>query len=185
MRWFWQKDDKAGGGPEEARVPVYDFDTRQVHLIPAAELAPGMVRARLNGVEDEVWVDASRLQQNVHQQPPFPEEVRDLFRQLKAALDEVYPMSLEQWEDGFRRDSNPEPEIAYWLHLAQTYSRLVAPDAGLGATPERRLAVFKLLAGCGIAPRERVLGVAERGPLTREEAERVVDAFFDFPEEGS
>lgn len=180
MRWFWQKGREKSGAGDDApeRVRVFDFDTRRMSTIPAAELTPGMVCVRMDGVEGDVWVDGSRLQQNVFQHPQFSEEVRDRLRQLQAALGEVYPMSLEQWEDGFRRDRNPDKEIEYWLHLARTYARLTAPDDPLGSTPERRRGVFQVLVGCGVAPREQVLSVAERGLLTREEAERILTAFY-------
>jgi hypothetical protein len=179
MRWFWQKkNDRDKEGGESDRVRVFDFGTEQIITMPAAELAPGMVKARLEGIEGEVWIDSSHLKKNVFQHPPFDEEVRNHLREIKSALDEVYPMSLEQWEDGFRRDRTPEREIAYWLHLAQTYSRLTASNAGLGGTLERRQAIFKVLVGCGVGPREQVLAVADRGSLTREEAERVVAAFY-------
>jgi len=161
------------------RVSVYDFETQTFSTIPAAELAPGMVCVRIDGVEGDVWVDGAQLPLNSHQHPPFDEEIRDLLRQIQAALDEVYPMSLEGWEDGFRRDHSPEREIAYWLHLAQVYARLTAPDDPLGATFERRQDVFTILTRCGIAPRERVLTVTDLETLSREEAKRVVDAFFE------
>ena len=179
MRWFWQKkDNKVNEGAGTERVRVFDFDTQQITTIPAAELAPGMVSVRMKGIEGTVWVDATRLEQNVFQHPPFSEEAREYLRQIKAALDEVYSMSLEQWEDGFRRDRTPEREIAHWLHLSQVYSRLTAPDDELGSTLVQRKAVFKLLIGCGVAPKEQVLTVTEYAPLTKEEAERVVTTFF-------
>lgn len=96
---------------------MYDFDTQTLSAIPAAELAPGMVRVRMNGVEGSVWVEAARLQKSPDRHPPFPEQGRDYLRQIKAALDEVYPLTLEAWEDGFRRDHNAEREIATWLHI--------------------------------------------------------------------
>jgi hypothetical protein len=108
MRWFWQKkNDRDKEGGESDRVRVFDFGTEQIITMPAAELAPGMVKARLEGIEGEVWIDSSHLKKNVFQHPPFDEEVRDHLHEIKSALNEVYPMSLEQWEDGFRRDRTP------------------------------------------------------------------------------
>src|SRR5687768_10453326 len=95
-------------------VRVFDFETKQLTTIPAAELAPGMVQARVQGI-GTVYISAGqavKLQGFRH--PPMP-EMRENFAKIKASLDEVFPMSLEQWENGFRRDTNPEREIAFWL----------------------------------------------------------------------
>lgn len=62
-------------------------------LIPARELALGMVQVEMQGVEGVCWVDPSHLQQSAYQHPPFDEETRAYLRQIKAALDEVYANS--------------------------------------------------------------------------------------------
>jgi len=159
---------------ETARV--YDVGSRKVIEIPAAELAPGMVAANMEDIEETVCIDASQLHQSEPIHDPFPEEVRDLLRQLKAAIDEVYCLSLEEWEDGFRRDRNPEPEITGWLHLGETYKR-PASDALL--TVEQKKDVFNVLSACLCAPREKVLLIANRGALSPLEAQRIVDAFYE------
>src|SRR5690349_5054197 len=117
---FWKRAEK------REMVRVFDSDTGKITTIPAAELAPGMVRITVQGMEGEFWADASKLKQSPYRHPPFSEEVRDILRNIQQALEEVYPLSLEQWEDGFRRDTNAEREIAFWQHLSRVYSRLAA-----------------------------------------------------------
>lgn len=42
-------------------------------------------------------------------------------RLIRASLFDVYPKSLEFWLDGFKRDLNPEREIAIWERIATVY----------------------------------------------------------------
>jgi len=77
----------------------------------------------MEGLDHHVWIDPTRLAPGQYKHQPFGPEVRDLFARLKVALDEVYPRMIEEWEDGFRHDQNPEKEIAIWLHIAEVYQR--------------------------------------------------------------
>ena len=94
-------------------VQTYDLVTKKLASIPAAELAPGMIQAKVEGV-GLVWINSAQLKldEGEYRHPPFSEEVRDILRQLKASLDEVIPRTVEQWEDGFRKDIHAEREIA-------------------------------------------------------------------------
>jgi hypothetical protein len=134
-----------------------------------------MVRVQMNGVQGDVWVEAARLQKSPYRHPPFSEAVRDHLRQIKAALDEVYPLSLEAWEDGFRRDQDAEREIATWVHIASLYTSLSSGEPM--ALPAKR-DTFQLLLSCANNPREQVLGVVQLQALTREEAQAVIAAFY-------
>ena len=42
-------------------------------------------------------------------------------KEIHATLDEVYPSSLAEWLDDFRRDLHPEQEVTWWERLAQCY----------------------------------------------------------------
>lgn len=173
-RWKKPKDDKKPA-PLGDRVQVYDIPAGTFSTIPARELAPGMVQVEMQGVEGVCWVNPSHLQQSAYQHPPFDEETRAYLRQIKAMLDEVYFQTLEQWEDGFRRDRDAEREIAIWLHIAEVYNRLTAEkDLAAG----ERQDVFRLLLACANNPRERVLATAGVQTLSRPEAEAVVAEFY-------
>ena len=79
--------------PAETWVRVKDFASGEVTRIPARELAPNMVEARVEGIEGTVWVDARQLQQGTLQQEPFSAELRDEIRVIQAAVEEFYPLS--------------------------------------------------------------------------------------------
>jgi hypothetical protein len=42
-------------------------------------------------------------------------------KNVHLALEEVYPSSLADWLDDFRRDLHPEQEVVWWEHLAVCY----------------------------------------------------------------
>lgn len=48
-------------------------------------------------------------------------ELISRIRLVRAALLDVYPLSMEAWVDGFRRDTNPDQEVAIWERVASTY----------------------------------------------------------------
>ena len=173
---FWKKKR-----PPE-RVRIYDPDTQQITTIPAAELAPNMVQVTLrreNGRDEEnVWVDAAKLEQSPYRHPPFPEEIRQYFHQLKAALDEVDFKSLEEWEDGFRRDENWQQELSLFLRIAEVYSRLTR---GRNLDPTRKQDIYRVLIGCTLSPREHVLSVIDLSTLSRQEAQAAIAEFYDGP----
>lgn len=184
MSWL-DRFRKKIGGPKppaqqaredrEPRVQVYDVPTGTLSTIPARELAPGMMRVTMNGVEGDCWIRPDQLQQSPYQHPPFDEEARAYLHQIKDALDEVHCMSLEEWENGFRRDRDAEREMAIWLHIAQVYVRLTK-DKPLRIDGRRD--VLHILLGCANNPREQVLATAGVQVLSRPEAEAVMAEFF-------
>lgn len=102
-------------------VRVLDTTTQQIITIPASELTPGMMRVHIEGVEGDVFVEAGTLETSPHRHPPFDEKTRAFLRQLQVALGEVHPKTVEQWEDGFRRDAHPDTEMRFWAGVASCY----------------------------------------------------------------
>jgi hypothetical protein len=115
-----------GGGDERERSsPTYD--------------------ARMHVGESEGFlVDGQRVFASGYRHGPFDDDVRALLGEIRDALSEVYPLSLEQWEDGFRRDMTPAREIASWLCLARAYRRLVTQVLS-GTTLPQRQGIFRVL----------------------------------------
>lgn len=133
-----------------------------------------MMESEVEGV-GLVWVDASQTRLGPYCHPPFAEDLLYYLRKIKAALDEVYPLSLEQWEDGFRRDRNVTDHIAAWVFLALVYRRCTA---GRPLSHAQRLDYFKVLLACLSSPREHVFQVVQFDAITREEAEQAVKFFY-------
>ena len=157
------------------KVKVYDFETKEVFTIPSAELAPGMVEAEVEGV-GRVWVDAKQATMDGgYRHEPFSEDIRDRLREIKEALDEVHPMTLQEWEDGFRKDTHPEKEIAIWLRLAERYKAFTEEKE---FSQGQRREVFNVMLACTMSPgKELVLETVTLSAITREEALDAIEAF--------
>jgi hypothetical protein len=162
--------------PEPA-VRVYDLETKALTTIPARELAEGMVRIPAEGVEGEVFVSAAQLtalQPGLppYRRPPFGEGLRAVVAALRDALREVRPLSLEQWEDGLRRDIDPDKELTLWLGMAEVYRRLTE---GHGLGPDEKRDVFAVILACLNNGPDRALFTVNLRALSRKAAEGIVE----------
>jgi hypothetical protein len=162
-------------------VRVYDPKTKAVTEIPAAELAPGMRYVQLEGV-GAVWMPASAISASGPlQHPPFGKKERALLKHLQRDLDEVYPITLKKWQDGFRRDANPSLEMAIWARIAAFY-RLCTKDGNLPLAVKKD--IFNIaLAVCSTAPADDEAMLASLGlrSLTREQAVEYIKLWRENP----
>jgi len=158
-------------------VPYWDATSKRVIRIPKAELAPGAIQARMEGQQELVWLLPEDLQQGGHLHPPFQEDVLLYIRRIQSTFAEHRPISVEEWEDGFRRDANPTQEIALWIYSAEIYEEFTQGET-LAA---RRADVWRVLVACLTTSSEGVYDVLRTSALSREEAERIVRRYFQKP----
>lgn len=167
---------------KEKHVRVYDFETKQISEIPAKELAPGMVRANVEGIDGEVWVDAAQGKTDSgYRHPPFGRERKMLINELIFALHDVLPKSEEEWEDGFRNDAHPDREIALWIHVAGTYNRITANRHDL--THPQKQQILVLLVQCTTAEESRAdetLQTVDLGVISEEQAREAIVRFYHY-----
>jgi hypothetical protein len=52
----------------------------------------------------------------------FPLETKRRLNAIREAVADAFPISQDDWEDGFRKDAAPEREIALWEHVAKFYT---------------------------------------------------------------
>lgn len=105
-------------------VRIYNLQTQKSLEIPATELAPGYVKAQVEGVEGPVFIKANDSQlsreKHNHDLSELIPTLRDIYDKVKA----VYRITWEKWIDGFQFDANPEREIAIWMVIAEKYFAL-------------------------------------------------------------
>jgi hypothetical protein len=129
----------------------------------------------VQGIEGIVWVLPEQLHEGPIRHPPFGEDLRAYVRDIREAFAEHRDLSVEEWEEGFRRDADPAREIAGFSYAADVY-RLFTNDEPDAA---RRAEVYRLLIACmTTASAEAVWHVVKLNALTRAEAERIVRRFF-------
>jgi hypothetical protein len=71
-------------------------------------------------------------------------------RAFRSKLEEVHPLSMEEWLDGFQRDANPENEVAWWERLARCYEEYSGQKE---LDLQQRKAAFKLIFGLAMGLR--------------------------------
>ena len=105
-----------------------------------------------SGCGPQKWIKISQLEGGPLRHAPFEDEgVRRLLRQIQETLAEVEPRTVEQWEDGFRRDHHPDREIATWLHIAAVYHRFTKSGPGLPTLSlEDKREVFTVCLACSV-----------------------------------
>lgn len=175
----WLRKKFGGRPPAPEMVPFLDVEAGRVVRIPAAELRPGAIQVRLQGTEEVVWALPEQLQlhQGEVKHPEFEEGIRDYIRQIQAAFAEHRPLSFEEWEDGFRRDANPEQEIALWSHAADVYTAFATNEQ----SADRRQDTYRCIVTCMTTGPDDVWHVLRPQVLSRAEAEQVVNRFFGKP----
>jgi hypothetical protein len=155
-------------------VPFLHLESGRIEHVPLSDLPPGAVRAQVDGIDGVVWLRPELLKQGEIRHPPFSEEIRDYLRRIQGAFAEHRPLTLADWEDGFRRDANPEREIALWLHAGDVYTDFARGEP----SAERRRDLYRCVVTCLTTGPDAALEVFRPETLTRVEAERVVRRFF-------
>ncbi|WP_265594205.1 hypothetical protein [Haloferula sp. BvORR071] len=157
-------------------VRYYDTATKTVVRIPKAELRPGVVLVKAADDPEPMYMDASDLKLGSIQHPTLPEELRAGIEHLAAELADVNPQSAADWEDGFRRDQNPEQELAGWLHLAAI---LKVMSTRHGYDLPRRKECFRVLVACFTGARATVRERSDPTLLPPSEVELTIKYFYE------
>lgn len=175
MGWGdWWKRLFGGSASQNETVLFYDVEVGRAVCIPKRELRPGAVEVQIQGMDDLVWILPDQVSAGPILHEPFDEEVRDCIREIQATFAEHYSLSFDQWEEGFRRDTNPAQEIALWLHAGEVYRHFAADEP----SADRRQDIYRCIAACLTASADNVWNVLEPQVLTREEAEQVVNRYY-------
>jgi len=162
-------------------VRVYDCETRKVTNIPACELAPGMLKVQFTDREGEFWVDATQLKKSPKQHFHFGPEFLKVFEFLSETLAEVYPQTVEEWADGFRRDANPKHEIAIWENIANAFLHFTN-DAELSL--EERKEIFMVIFLANTNGLENVLHTFTPTFLSKHQVCRILDDLAELGSQG-
>lgn len=152
-------------------VRIFDFHTKTLTEIPESELAPGFVRAKVDGVDGEVYIDSSSGTKSDFRHPPFDAETGEVFAEFADIFAAVFPMTVDEWEDGFRRDMHPETEIDGWKRIAAAFLHFTGdkkmPD-------EARKDCFRIILSCFNNGCSAALEVVELHRLSKARARGVV-----------
>lgn len=153
-------------------IKFYDPETKTTIEMPAAELAPGCVAAKIEGIEGTVYVATDKLVSNLgYSHPPFSEQHMELFKLFSETFEDVYRKTPEEWADGFRKDSHPEKEIEIWTSIGGAYNYFTK---GKSMSPEHRMDYFRLVLMYFTNGPETVLGTVQLERLSQARAKAVI-----------
>jgi len=128
-------------------------------------------------------VDTSKItisKRYYHQ--PFTKEIKAVLKEIKSSLDEVFPKTLEDWENGFRQDLNAATEISIWRYIAKIYS-LFTVYKNL-ALPKKE-AYFDLICTCTCGKKAALLRLSKLKSLPKKHGLEVIETFFLGLKQGS
>jgi hypothetical protein len=93
---------------------------------------------------------------------------------LRDALAEVERSPIEKWVDNFKRDANPDKELAVWERIAAGYTRYCSRKR---LSKEAKEDVFQLLLLRSMASEKEVLNHIKLKTLTVDEAKETLKEF--------
>jgi hypothetical protein len=96
-------------------------------------------------------------------------------KKIQTTFAEVYPVSLEETITNFKRDQNPDTEIAIWLEMANAYEKYLNSDNKLDLKTKKE--VFKLILSRSMMPEEEAIENSKLEILTKEEANKVLSYY--------
>jgi len=158
----------------EDLVAYWDAASKHVIHIPRSELAPGCIRVRIQGIDEPVWASELKYRMGPLRHPPFGEDILAYVRRIQSTFAEHRPISVEEWEDGFRRDLNVEQEIALWIHAAGVYSAFASNER----SEARRKHLYQVVIACLTATPDTVRQGVQPGPLADQDIAEIVGRFF-------
>ena len=99
--------------------------SRTFHVLTCAFLCAGSIagcdRKPTKSKDDVEWVKADKLQQGEIKHENLTDSQLTKIKHFQTAFAEVDPTPLEKWIEDFRRDANPDNEIAIYEDMATAY----------------------------------------------------------------
>lgn len=119
-------------------------------------------------------VNPADLKPNAIQREQLTEEQLRRAKKLHETFAEVDKSSLETWIDNFKRDMNPDKEIAIWERIAKNYTNYTSQKDLL---PEAKEDAFKTLLMCSMSSDDETIKSLKLKVLSQDEALKICKEF--------
>ncbi len=116
-------------------------------------------------------VNVADLKPNEIQHEQLSEEQLRRIRKLQETFAEVDKSSLEKWIDNFKRDANPDSEIAIWERVANAYRNYCSQRQ---LTLEAKGDVFQALVLRSMTSDEEAVKTLKLKVLSSDEARKIM-----------
>jgi len=98
------------------------------------------------------WVDSPDLQVGPIRRESFSDEQVDQIREIHKIMGKYDGQTIEKWVDDFRRDMNPDREIAIWQSMAKAMSDV---EKRSGHNDVKNKESYKIVLMSSMAPYEQ------------------------------
>ena len=119
-------------------------------------------------------VDTATLKPGPIQHERLSDEQLRRITHLHEILAEVDPSSLETWTDNFKRDMDPDKEIAVWERIAKAYTNYISQRK---LSLEAKRDVLQTLVVASMSSDEEVIKSLKLKVLSQDEARAIIKAF--------
>ncbi|MBC7933526.1 MAG: hypothetical protein H7Z38_23445 [Rubrivivax sp.] len=116
-------------------------------------------------------VNAADLRPNEIQHQRLSEEQLNRIKKLHKTFAEVDKSSLETWINNFKRDANPDSEIAIWERVAKSYTDYCSQRE---LTAEAKDDVFQVLLLRSMSSDEEAVKTLKLKVLSADEARKIM-----------
>ena len=107
------------------------------------------------------------------------EEQMSRVQRVQKIFNEVDPSPLEKWVEDFKRDVNPDRELAIWEEMATAYETFTSSRS---LTPDGKKEVFQVVLMRSAAADEEALKHLELKVLTEKDARAIMALFTTKPQ---
>lgn len=133
----------------------------KTETIPAEDLQTGEIQ----------WIDPNDLQQGPIQRDSLTPKQIERISALQKVFVEIDGKSVEEWADNFKRDLNPDNELAIWERMAKSYTRYCRSHE---LTLDGKSEVYKIVLLRSMASPDDVLSRLQLTTLSKEDALEVM-----------
>jgi len=95
--------------------------------------------------------------------------------QIQAVFSDIYPISLQDTINNFKRDRNPDNEIRVWENMMHTYETFIAKNPEINV--EKKSEVFKLIITRSMMDENKVRSQTEFKILNENEVNEILASY--------
>lgn len=157
----------------QRNVTMFNPETGQKTIIPADELAPGMISVQIEDV-GEVWVSSEQMLPIIESLPlgcPLDPQLRAAIEEIRSSLGDACALTTIEWEYSTRKVGAPSSAISVFLEVGYCLRRWIRRRK---TTRAQRVSAFRILCSATAQSLERVLQVVDISPLSSADAAEIV-----------
>ena len=126
------------------------------------------------GDGDVQWIDPNEIQPGPVQRDSLTDSQMERVRALQKVFMEVDGKSVDQWVDNFKRDLDPDRELAIWAKMCSAYSAY-CDDRDLSVDAKKD--VYKVVLLRSMASEADVLQRLELSVLSQDDAKEIMKGY--------